>query len=97
MSNKAQYESAIQDKLTSPMKIESFLRRFPHDSFIREKDAALTMNINDEEDNSGFITRLTIRHRTDQLKTVLYLQSQRSESSDDERGIKRFYKTTEYT
>ena len=84
MSNKAQYEYAIQDKLTSPMKIESFLRRFPHDSFIREKDAALTMNINDEEDSSGFITRLTIRHRTDQLKTVLYLQSQRSESSDDE-------------
>lgn len=84
MSKKAQYDSAIQDRLTSPMKIDSLLRRFPQDSFIHEKDLALTININDEDDDKGFITRLTIRHRTDELKTVLYIQSQRSESSDDE-------------
>ena len=66
------------------MKIKSFLCRFPQDSFIHEKDLALTININEEEDDKGFITRLTIRHKTAQIKTVLYIQSQRSESSDDE-------------
>ena len=84
MSNKAQYESSIQDRLTNPMKIKSFLCRFPQDSFIHEKDLALTININEEEDDKGSITRLTIRHKTAQIKTVLYIQSQRSESSDDE-------------
>lgn len=84
MSNKAQYESSIQDRLTNPMKIKSFLCCFPQDSFIHEKDLALTININEEEDDKGFITRLTIRHKTAQIKTVLYIQSQRSESSDDE-------------
>lgn len=84
MSNKAQYESSIQDRLTNSMKIKSFLCRFPQDSFIHEKDLALTININEEEDDKGFITRLTIRHKTAQIKTVLYIQSQRSESSDDE-------------
>lgn len=84
MSQKAKYESSIQDRLTNPMKIKSFLARFPQDSFIHEKDLALRVNITEEEDDQGFITRLTIRHKTAQVKTVLYIQSQRSESSDDE-------------
>ena len=84
MSNKAQYESSIQYRLTNPMKIKSFLCRFPQDSVVHEKDLALTINLIEEEDDNDFITRLTIRHKTAQIKTVLYIQSQRSESSDDE-------------